>query len=76
MSPCDITIITNKIQYANGKVIKMKKYSNLDVIIDEGIEKNEVRYNFDTGIATVYARSEEDAERGIEILNEKGMLIP
>lgn len=49
------------------------KYTNLDIIID-ATKSNEIRYNFESGRATVYAKSKDDARRGVEILKKRGLL--
>lgn len=51
-----------------------KQYSNLEVIIDAARTDSEVRYNLETKQATVYARTEDDAERGIADLEARGVL--
>lgn len=61
--------------FKKGKAQTMKKqYSNLEVIIDAARTDSEVRYNYETEQATVYARTEDDAERGIADLEARGVL--
>lgn len=49
------------------------KYTNLDIVIDEA-KDNEIRYNFESGRATVYAKNENEARRGVEMLEHRGLL--
>jgi hypothetical protein len=49
------------------------KYTNLDIIIDAS-KDNEIRYNFESGRATVYAKTEADAQRGVEALQKRDLL--
>ena len=49
------------------------KYTNLDIIIDEA-KDNEIRYNFESGRATVYAKNENEARRGVEMPKKRGLL--